>query len=301
MSGPEGSDGYLYTQSVRRGALFLLTSSFVFSFAGILVKILSAELPLAMVVFFRNGGGLLLLVPWVMTQRDLSLKTSFFWNHAARAASGVMAMYCFFYAIAHLPLAEAISLNFTSPLIIPLMGYFLLGERIPGRVALVLLTGFAGVLLIMKPGLTVFEPVAMVGFISAFFASFALVNVRKLTRTEPAIRVVFYFAVIGSVMTSIPMLFYWQTPDVRQLIMLVGIGFFATIGQWLLTRGYASAPVGQAGFFHYSAVIFAGLVDWLIWHEVPDALSLGGVGLICLAGVVLMRSASAGPRKSAAT
>jgi drug/metabolite transporter (DMT)-like permease len=290
MNAPADRESFLYTQSVRRGAGFVLASSFVFSFAGILVKMLAAELPIAMIVFFRNGGGLLFLVPWVLSQRDLSLKTKYIWNHTARAASGVMAMYCFFYAIAHLPLAEAISLNFTSPLIIPLMGVVFLGERIPARTSGILLVGFMGVLLIIKPGMAVFQPVAMVGFISAFFASFALVNVRKLTRTEPASRVVFYFALIGSVLTLVPMLWSWQTPDMRQLAMLIGIGFFATIGQWLLTRGYASGPVGQIGFFHYSAVIFAGVVDWLIWRTTPGALSLGGVGLICLAGVILMRS-----------
>jgi drug/metabolite transporter (DMT)-like permease len=290
MSGePDGSRTYLYTQSVRLGALFMLSASVVFSFAGILVKLLSAELPLTMMVFFRNAGGLLVIVPWMMMQPGFSLRTEHAWNHTLRAAAGVTAMYCFFFTITKMPLAEAISLNFTSPLIIPLMGYFLLKEKIPARIGVILGVGFVGVLLIVKPGAAVFNPAALVGVISAFFASFALVNVRKLTRTEPALRVVFYFALLGSLITLVPMLFFWQAPTPRQWLMLLGVGFFATGGQYLLTRGYASGPVGQVGFFHYSAVIFAGLVDWLIWSEVPDALSLSGVGLICAAGIFAMQ------------
>ena len=290
-----GHDGYLYRQSIRRGALYLLSSAFVFSFAGVLVKFLSAELPVAMVVFFRSAGGLLFILPWVVGRRGLSLRTKLFWNHALRAVSGVLAMYCFFYAISRLPLAEALSLNFTSPLIIPLMGYFLLKESIPRRISMILAIGFVGVLLIVKPGFAVFNPAALVGLISAFFASFALVNVRKLTRTEPATRVVFYFSLIASLITVIPMLLTWQTPDVRQLAMLLGLGLFATGGQWLLTRGYASGPVGQIGFFHYSAVIFAGALDWVIWRTAPDMISLGGVALICAAGIVAMQSPSEVP------
>ncbi|MGA1193674.1 MAG: DMT family transporter [Kiritimatiellia bacterium] len=293
MSGASGLDQpYLYKQSVRLGALFMLCSSLVFSFAGILVKTLSAELPLTMMVFFRNAGGLLVIVPWMLLQPRFSLRTEHVWSHALRAAAGVTAMYCFFFTITRMPLAEAISLNFTSPLIIPMMGYFLLKEKIPARIGVILGVGFVGVLLIMKPGAEVFNPAALVGVISAFFASFALVNVRKLTRTEPALRVVFYFALLGSLITLAPMLFFWQAPTPRQWLMLLGVGFFATGGQYLLTRGYASGPVGQVGFFHYSAVIFAGLVDWLIWSEIPDALSLGGVGLICAAGIFAMQKKS---------
>jgi drug/metabolite transporter (DMT)-like permease len=97
---------------------------------------------------------------------------------------------------------------------------------------------------------------------------------------------VFYFALIGSVITFIPMIRVWVNPDPVQWVMLISIGLLATIGQWLLTRGYASAPVGQLAVFHYSAVVFAGLVDWIVWSEKPGLVSMTGVGLICIAGVL---------------
>jgi len=283
------STGHYYKQSVRRGALFLIGSSLVFSIVGVLVKALTADLPVEMVVFFRNAAGFIYLIPWMMTRQLSMLKTTRIWDHVARAVSGVLAMYCFFYAISNLNLAEAISLNFTSPLIIPLIAFVVLRERIPSNLVGYLTLGFIGVLLIVKPGVGVFKPAAVIGIVSAFFAAFALVNIRKLTTTESAMKVVFYFAVIASGITLIPMLRVWHPPEPVQWVMLVAIGLLATLGQWLLTRGYASGPVGQIGIFHYSAVIFAGIIDWLIWRSSPDSVSLLGVALICVAGVFAMR------------
>lgn len=283
------STGHYYKQSVRRGALFLIGSSLVFSIVGVLVKALTADLPVEMVVFFRNAAGFIYLIPWMMTRQLSMLKTTRIWDHVARAVSGVLAMYCFFYAISNLNLAEAISLNFTSPLIIPLIAFVVLRERIPSNLVVYLTLGFIGVLLIVKPGVGVFKPAAVVGIVSAFFAAYALVNIRKLTTTESAMKVVFYFAVIASGITLIPMLRVWHPPEPVQWVMLVAIGLLATLGQWLLTRGYASGPVGQIGIFHYSAVIFAGIIDWLIWRSSPDFVSLLGVALICVAGVFAMR------------
>lgn len=291
MTTPNQGD-YLYQQNISRGALFVLASAFVFSFVGILVKLLSTELPIPMVVFFRSAGGLLFVIPMILAQQNLSLKTGLWMNHSARAVSGVTAMYLFFFAMANLPLAEAIALNFTSPMIVPIMAYLLLRERLPSRIWLMLMVGFMGVLLILKPGYAGFNTAAWAGFASAFFASFALVNVRKLTRTEPATRIVFYFSLIASLLTLVPMLMVWQTPNLTQLGMLISIGLLATIGQWLLTRGYASGPVGQIGFFHYSSVIFAGVFDWLIWNARLDHVSLAGIILIIIAGIVAMRTSA---------
>ena len=124
-------------------------------------------------------------------------------------------MYCFFYTISQLQLAEAVILNFMAPLMIPLIAFWIFKERVPNRMPRLLVMGFIGVLLIVKPGTDVFKSAAIIGCVSALFAAFALVNIRKLTKTEPAIRVVFYFAAIASVITFLPMLRVWQMPDRR--------------------------------------------------------------------------------------
>lgn len=275
-------------QGVRLGACYLIASAAVFSCVGALVKHLSGSLPVEMVVFFRNGAGLVFLLPLLLTGR-ISLRTSRLGDHALRAVSGVLAMYCFFYAIAKLHLAEAIVLNFASPLLIPVFAYFLIGERLPRAMGLLLAAGFIGVVLVMKPGVGVFKPAALVGLVSAVFAAFALVNIRRLASTEPVMQIVFYFALIGSIITVFPMLRVWIHPNPVQWVLLFAVGTFATVGQSLLTLGYACAPAGRIGYFQYSAVVFAGVVDWVIWGSRLDGLSIAGIVLICLAGIAATR------------
>ncbi len=278
-----------YPQSIMLGAMYLIAAAMVFSVGGLLVKDLLADLPVVMLVFFRNAVALSLFLPMLFFKSSFSLRTKRLGPHAFRATAGVMAMYCFFYAISKLPLAEAVSLNFTSPLFIPLVAFLLLGER-PGRVLpWVLLVGFGGSLLVIKPGSGTFQLAALVGVISAIFAAVSLVNVRRLAETEPAYRIVFYFALIGSILSIGPMLPSWQMPTLKQGLMLTGVGLFATAGQWLLTRGYASAPAGQVGYYQYSAVVFAGLLDWFVWQARPDGFSLIGMSIVCIAGVVASR------------
>ncbi|HMO49788.1 MAG TPA: DMT family transporter [Kiritimatiellia bacterium] len=283
------STGSLYPQSLKHGALFLIGAASVFSVVSLLVKALLSDLPVAMVVFFRNAGGFIFLLPLVLARRSLTLKTYRIGDHSVRALSGVLAMYCFFFAIARLPLAEAVTLNFTSPLLIPILAYAVLREAITRRIAGLLALGFCGALLIIKPGFSDLPIGALAGLLSALFAAFALVNIRKLASTEPAFRIVFYFALIGSLISLPPMLFMWKTPDLFQAALLAGVGAGATLGQWLLTRGYASAPAGQIGYFQYSAVVFAGLMDWWLWHESPDLASVIGMVIICAAGIAASR------------
>ena len=285
----------LYKQSIKRGAIYLIASAAVFSCVGAIVKKLTFELPLEMVVFFRSFAGFLVLVPLVLMNRSLSLKTSQIRVHLARAVSGVMAMYCFFYTISKVQLAEAVILNFMAPLMIPLIAFWLLRERVPRHMPRLLFTGFIGVMLIVKPGTDLFKSAAIIGCLSALFAAFALVNIRKLTRTEPAIRVVFYFAAIASIITFIPMIRVWVNPSQTQWGLLFAMGAFASLGQWLITRGYASAPAGQVGYFQYSAVIFAGIIDWLIWGSRLDGVSITGVLLICAAGVIASQKVASPP------
>ena len=122
-------------------------------------------------------------------------------------------MACYFYAIARLRLADAVLLNQSMPLFIPLVERAWLGNRIPPRLWGVLALGFAGLLLILRPGTGVFEPVALVGLASAVLASVAQVGIRRLTRTEPVTRIVFYFGLVASVVSLPPAVYWWKGPS----------------------------------------------------------------------------------------
>ncbi len=180
----------------------MLTSAALFAAMGAGVKLAARELPNAMVVFFRNGVGLAVLLPLLLRKGIRGLHTRDVPGHIVRGLSGLASMYCFFYAIAHLRLADAVLLNQSVPLFIPLVGSLWLGERFPARLWGVIGLGLAGILLILKPGTGLFTPVSLVGVASAVLAAVAQVGIRKLTRTEPVTRIVFYFGLIGSVVSA---------------------------------------------------------------------------------------------------
>ena len=129
--------------------------------------------------------------------------------------------------------------------------------------------GFAGLLLILRPGTGVFEPAALVGLASAVLASIAQVGIRRLTRTEPVTRIVFYFGLVASVVSLPPAVYWWKSPSPATWAVLLLMGVFATVGQLTLTRAYVHAPAASVGPFLYAGPVFAGLLDWL--HLGPPA------------------------------
>ena len=279
------------SHDLRRGALFMLTSAALFAAMGAGVKLASRELPNAMVVFFRNGVGLVVLLPLLLRKGLRGLHTRDVPGHIVRGLSGLASMYCFFYAIAHLRLADAVLLNQSVPLFLPLVGSLWLGERFPARLWGVIGLGFAGILLILKPGTGLFTPASLVGVASAVLAAVAQVGIRRLTRTEPVTRIVFYFGLIGSVVSAVPAAVAWRDPSPALWGVLLTMGVFATAGQLALTRAYGHAPAAQVGPFIYVGPVFAGLLDWWIWKTLPDALFVAGAAMVVAAATLMLRSA----------
>lgn len=270
-------------------ALSMLGASLLFAAMGLFVKLASAELPNTMVVFLRNAVGLLALLPWLLWKGSVRLRTSHPREHLLRGLAGLGSMYCFFYALAHLPLAEAVLLNYSLPMFMPLIEWLWLGERLPSRLWPPIAVGFVGIALVLKPGLGLFQPAAAVAVVSALLASVAQVGVRRLTATEPPERIVFYFALLSTSLSALPAVPTWRPPAAALWPTLLAMGAVATGGQLLLTRAYSQARAGRVGPFIYSSVVFAGLLDWLVRGVLPDALTLAGALLVAAAGILALR------------
>jgi drug/metabolite transporter (DMT)-like permease len=208
--------------------------------------------------------------------------------------AGLATMACFFYAIAHLRLPDAVLLNYSLPLFMPFVESAWLGEPIPRRLWGPVAVGFFGIVMILKPGASVFQPAAVVGVLSALFASVAQVGIRRLTRTEPLALIIFYFGLVSTVLSALPAALSWRTPQGREWLVLLAIGAFGSVGQILLTAAYAHAPAARVGPFIYSSVVFAGLLEWAVWKSIPDALSFAGMVVVAGAGVLALR-VGAGP------
>jgi drug/metabolite transporter (DMT)-like permease len=284
-------------QRLLLGAAFIVAGELCFATMGVGIRIVSEELSNAMVVFGRNMIGLLILAPWLLRRGLADVRTQVPGLHLLRAVAGVSAMYCFFYAIAKMPLAEAMLLKLTAPVFMPLIAMLWLHEQVTALLWVALGIGFAGVVLILDPQpggaggiLAGISPVALIGLAGGVLAALAKVTVRRLSRSEPPARIVFYFALIAGAISAVPLLWDWQTPSPAALLWIMAIGGCATLGQLALTRGLSLAPASRMGAFGYSAVIFGAAYGWLLWDEPVTLAVLGGSLLIAVAGILASRA-----------
>lgn len=276
-----------YRNQPVAGALCVLSASFTFAILGALVKVVSVSLSNEMVVFFRNFCSLFFILPWIWySSPPGGIRTSYFPLHLLRSMAGLGGMYCFFYVIAHLRLSESFLLMATAPLFIPIIAYVWLREPVVHKVRGAIVLGFIGIILILKPGMGILQPIAFIGLGAGILGALAMVSIRRMSSSEPTIRIVFYFTVFGTMISAVPLVWWWQPPKPEIWWLLLLMGLLAAVGQFLLTKGYSLAPAAQVGPFTYGNVVFATLLGWIFWGEGLDSLTWIGAFLICLAGVI---------------
>lgn len=261
----------------------------MFALMGASIRQVSVDLNNGMLVFSRNLVGLVLLTALASIPAHRDLRTRVPHLHLLRAVAGLGAMYCFFYAIAHMPLANAMLLKLSAPLFMPLVALLWLNERFTWHVVAALAIGFAGVSVILVPDFSAMAPVGAIALLGGVLAAVAKVTVRRLSATEPAARTVFYFAAIGSLVSLLPLTWLWQTPTIGQLRWLGLIGLFATAGQLLLTRGMACAPAARMGPFAFFSVVFGALLGWWLWQEVLGWPTIAGTLLVFASAIMVGR------------
>lgn len=265
------------------GLALLSLSALLFATMGVMIRLASHTVDNATVVFARNLTGSLLLLPLAVAGGRAFLTTRVPLKHLWRAVVGLAAMYGFFYAIAHLPLSNAMVFTYSSPVFIPLVAWLFLKERVTPLMLLAAGVGMAGVVLVAKPDQGLFNGLSLVGIGSSLLAATAFVTVRALTATEPATRIVFYFCVIATVLSAIPMFWHWRPLTPTEMLYLGAAGTLATLSQIALSKAYSYAPAGKIGPANYLAIIFAGFWAWGLWGETPDRYGMAGMVLIFLA------------------
>lgn len=283
----------------------MLVAGLGFAIMGAFVKTGTERFSSTELVFYRSVFGFITIACMVYWQGK-SLKSPVLRKQMSRALIGFTALLLFFYAIAHLPLATAITLNYTSPMFLALFSPSLLSAEQPlsrwqqNTLNFCVIGGFVGVTLLLQPR---WEPdlwlTAGVGLLSGIGAALAYVHVKQLgVSGEPDWRTVFYFTLVCSVASGALMLnteittLHWQ-----DLPLLLGLGISATISQLALTRAYRTGHTLTVASLAYSTVVFATLIGVFWWGEHLSWLEYAGMLLIMLSGVISSRASS--PRPSA--
>jgi len=268
-----------------RGIVYMIGSGASFAAMIAIVRFLSADMHTIEIAFFRNLFGLAFMVPWVLRVGLDGLRTKRFGTHLFRSLVGLAAMLCFFTAIGLLPVAEVTALTFTAPLFASVGAALVLKERVRLRRWTAILVGFAGALIILRPGVETIQPAALIALASAAFMAVAVLSVKALSRTEAPNVIVVYMGLLITPLSLIPALFVWTAPTLDMWIWLVLMGLMATLGQVMLTRACAAADASVILPFDFSRLVFVAILGFLLFGERPDIWTWVGAALIIAATV----------------
>lgn len=271
-------------------SLWMIGASLAFAAMGVCIKLAADhDAPLGQIVFYRCFVSLVLIYTFLRV-RGLPIRTRNWKAHLSRSASGAVAMVTFFGAISLLPLATAITLQYTSPLFVAAALLITGRERPQPANVVTLLAGFAGVALLLRPIITTSLWVgATLGVISAVATAVSVLNMRILGELrEPSWRTVFYFSLFATV--GLMPWFVATNPFAvatsRDLLLLVGVGTLATVGQLMITFAYQRGQTLVSANLGYTQVVFASLLGILIWHDVLSPLSWVAIAVIVTSGIV---------------
>ncbi len=280
-------------------SLWMLVAALGFAIMGALVKVGSPKFGSAELVFYRSAFGLVFIYAYIFAKK-LPLKTPFIAKQMSRALVGLASLVLFFYAIAHLPLATAITLNYTSALFLAIFMPFFLHEKPKSILYGTVLLGFIGVVLLLKPVLNQRDALAgALGLLSGMGAALAYIHVKQLGKlNEPDWRTVFYFTIVSTIASGAWIVINWAFGQhftaltLQDMPALLGLGLSATIAQLAMTRAYRTGHTLLVASLAYTTVIFASLFGVIFWQESLSLSEYFAIGLIILSGIISIYTTS---------
>ncbi len=263
-----------------RGAVWMLFSALFMAVQSAIVKSLGESMHSLEIVFFRGMIGVLLVLPFLVRRGRLRITTRRPRLHFARAMAGLVAMACGFYAVTKLTLADATAIAFTMPLFMILLAVLMLGEVVGWRRWTATVIGFVGVLVVVRPGMAAFQWASLIALAGALSHALVGVTLKKLSETETVALTMFYFSMYAAAVFLIPAILFWKTPTPYELGLLL---VMASLGMMNQVAFFRAAFVGEMTAvvpFDYSRLLFAGILGYLVFAEVPDGWTVVGAAVI---------------------
>ncbi|QMW22903.1 DMT family transporter [Sandaracinobacteroides saxicola] len=269
-----------------RGPLWMVVACFAFAGLWVLIRLISEELHPFAVVVWRNFMGLLWLAPMLLLTPGL-LRMERFLGHVRRASSGIIATFATFYAVANAPLATVLSINYTAPLFATIGAVLFLGERIHRTRIIALLVGFAGMLLVLRPGAAALDLPIIAAIVSALATAFSMVAIKALTGQDDPRAVAAWSFILTTPVSFLLAIPVWTWPQPHLWPLLVALGACAAAGQLALAQAFAAADAGAVmpyDFVRFGLITLAGI---LLFRERYDVFTLAGGAIILSATIFL--------------
>lgn len=285
-----------------RAAALMLTATLLFAMMNATAKALGPGYSPVQLICFRNLFALAPLGVLIWRRRafgDLRPRRPL--GHLLRAIVGLTSLGGYFYALPRLPVSTVVAISFAASLFVAALSWPLLGERVGPRRVAAIVTGFAGVLVIVWPGTEGLDPTVLVVVAATFLYALVMIFMRHLNRTETPSAIVFYYLVSSVIISGLALPFVWQAPDLRGWLLLVALGLVGGLGQIAMTTAFRYGNAAMVAPFDYATILWASAIDWFVWGKWPGGYLWLGVAIIVASGLYIThREAQLNRRRRAA-
>ena len=276
-----------HEQHLPSSVLYAVLAAISFTLMSLLGKFIGDRASTDTVLFARFAISLIILIPWVIMHPRAALKVAHPKKLIWRSCFSLISFGCFFYALRYISLSNALVLNNTFPLFVPLAALVHSQAKTSPKVWMGILVGFLGVLLVLQPDIHVLQLYSFIALASGIFGAIAIVMIRHLTKTVSTLQILFYYFVFNTAATAIVLPFQWQSFPSDILILLLGVGIFGALYQLFSTLCYAKSPVRLISPIMSTCIVSGGLIaDFFIWGDLPNLLGFIGIACIIIGGTL---------------
>lgn len=276
---------FLEFAPITRAACWIILAGFCATLMNVVIREAARELHPFEITFFRCLFGFAVMVPWIAKVGPAALRTQKIGFYTLRGAVALISMLTWFYGITLVPLSTATALNFTAPLFSTLGAALMLGETVRFRRWAALAAGFAGVLIVLRPGTATLDLNASLIIVSAFTSGMGVVTVKFLVRTDSPNAIVTYLMLYLMPLSLVPALFVWQWPSPAALAWLIALGGLGTVSHLSVVRGYGAVDASACAPFEFLRLPFAALLGYAIFAEVTDLWTWIGALVIAVSSI----------------
>ncbi len=263
-----------------RAALLMFCSTVFFGLMVIAIRLASETLHTFEIAFFRNFFGLVAALPLLLRHGPDLLKTTQLPRYGVRCAIGVVSMMAGFWAIGHLPLAQAVALSYSTPIFVTIAAVLFLHEQVRARRWIAVGLGFVGVLIIVRPGSASFSAGTLVALVAAVLSGVVSIQIKQLSQVDPADRIVFLTTLIWVPMSLLPALTVWEWPQGITWLWVIAAGAMGTAGHMLWTRALKLGDVSALTPISFTQLPIVALAGWLLFQEPVDRWTAIGAMVI---------------------
>jgi len=275
------------------GIVLITVAFFCAAVMSALSKAASGVPPL-LLLFLQYGISFLVFVPAAAKAGRTNLKTQHVWLQLFRSLAGSICQLLFFIAVGSIPLLDSVLLSNAAPLFIPMVVYVWFRKTVQPLVWISLMIGLAGIIMIIKPGPQMFHnPASLIALLAGLFSALALVATNRLAETEPPLRILIYNFGFSTLLLAPVCIWAWKPLTGRDWLLLLGVGLFYALTQYLIIQAYRYASATELSPFNYTVVVFSGILGWWLFGNVPDAVAVLGTVLICAGGILSIEAGHA--------